>query len=103
VAEGVNPTTENLVVAIWQRLEPELPAGSRLVRLVLWETPRNYVEYTGAVMRRPGGDDLSGAVPGSGARDARAAGRGSGAAGLLKTPERVEKSLTWLTRGYGCP
>jgi 6-pyruvoyltetrahydropterin/6-carboxytetrahydropterin synthase len=45
--EGVNPTTENLVVAIWQRLAQALPAPVRLVRLVLWETPRNYVEYTG--------------------------------------------------------
>jgi 6-pyruvoyltetrahydropterin/6-carboxytetrahydropterin synthase len=44
---GVNPTTENLVVAMWQRIAGELPAGVRLVRLVLWETPRNYVEYTG--------------------------------------------------------
>ena len=42
---GVNPTTENLVVAIWKMLEGRLPA--RLVRLVLWETPRNYTEYTG--------------------------------------------------------
>lgn len=45
--DGVNPTTENLVVAIWQRLEPHLPARMRLSRLVLWETPRNYVEYEG--------------------------------------------------------
>ncbi len=45
--DGVNPTTENLVVAIWRRLVQEIPAPSRLVRLVLWETPRNYVEYTG--------------------------------------------------------
>lgn len=44
---GRNPTTENLVVAIWERLAPELPAGVDLVRLVLWETPRNYVEYGG--------------------------------------------------------
>lgn len=44
---GVNPTTENLVVAIWRRLARALPEGTRLVRLVLWETPRNYVEYTG--------------------------------------------------------
>ena len=44
--EGVIPSTENLVVAIWRRLEPEIPQG-KLVRLVLWETPRNYVEYTG--------------------------------------------------------
>ena len=43
----VNPTTENLVVGIWRRLEGEFPAGVRLVRLVLWETPRNYVEYGG--------------------------------------------------------
>jgi 6-pyruvoyltetrahydropterin/6-carboxytetrahydropterin synthase len=44
---GVNPTTENLVVAMWARLDGALPAGVRLVRLVLWETPRNYVEYSG--------------------------------------------------------
>ena len=45
--EGVNPTTEQLVVGIWGRLEGELPGNARLVKLVLWETPRNYVEYTG--------------------------------------------------------
>jgi 6-pyruvoyltetrahydropterin/6-carboxytetrahydropterin synthase len=45
--DGVNPTTENLVVAIWRRLEGGLESGVRLVRLVLWETPRNYVEYSG--------------------------------------------------------
>jgi 6-pyruvoyltetrahydropterin/6-carboxytetrahydropterin synthase len=44
---GQNPTTENLVVAIWERLADALPAGIELARLVLWETPRNYVEYTG--------------------------------------------------------
>ena len=44
--EGILPSTENLVVAIWNRLAPLVPSG-RLVRLVLWETPRNYVEYTG--------------------------------------------------------
>lgn len=44
---GVIPTTENLVVAIWERLEPRLPEEVELVRLVLWETPRNRVEYTG--------------------------------------------------------
>jgi 6-pyruvoyltetrahydropterin/6-carboxytetrahydropterin synthase len=44
---GVNPTTENLVVAMWERLRSELPSRVRLARLVLWETPRNYVEYTG--------------------------------------------------------
>jgi 6-pyruvoyltetrahydropterin/6-carboxytetrahydropterin synthase len=45
--EGLNPTTENLVVAIWDRLAGRLPADVGLVRLVLWETPRNYVEYSG--------------------------------------------------------
>ena len=43
---GVLPSTENLVVAIWNRLAPLVPRG-RLARLVLWETPRNYAEYTG--------------------------------------------------------
>jgi 6-pyruvoyltetrahydropterin/6-carboxytetrahydropterin synthase len=44
---GVNPTTENLAVAIWRRLEGGLAPGVRLDRIVLWETPRNYVEYRG--------------------------------------------------------
>jgi 6-pyruvoyltetrahydropterin/6-carboxytetrahydropterin synthase len=44
--EGIIPSTENVVVALWERIAPRIPAG-RLVRLVLWETPRNYVEYTG--------------------------------------------------------
>ena len=43
---GVNPTSENIVVAIWRELEPAVRPGT-LVRLVLWETPNNYVEYTG--------------------------------------------------------
>ena len=43
---GVIPSTENLVVSIWERLVDRIPNG-RLARLVLWETPRNYVEYTG--------------------------------------------------------
>lgn len=46
--DGVVPTTENLVVRIWDRLAGALPDGVRLRRLVLWETPRNYVEYTGS-------------------------------------------------------
>jgi len=45
--EGQNPTTENVVVAIWERLSPRLPEGVRLRRLVLHETPRNHVEYEG--------------------------------------------------------
>ena len=43
---GVIPTSENIVVGIWRELEPAIAPG-RLVRLVLWETPNNYVEYTG--------------------------------------------------------
>ena len=47
--DGVNPTTENLVVVIWRQIVEGLPADVRLTRLVLWETPRNYVEYTGEI------------------------------------------------------
>ncbi|HSH45563.1 MAG TPA: 6-carboxytetrahydropterin synthase [Longimicrobiales bacterium] len=45
--DGVNPTTEQLVVGIWDQLEGTIPGGAELKRLVLWETPRNYVEYSG--------------------------------------------------------
>ena len=43
----INPTTENFVVAIWNRLEGAMPEGVRLARIVLHETPRNSVEYSG--------------------------------------------------------
>ena len=45
--KGVNPTTENVVVAMWERIVDFLPEGVRLARLVLHETPRNSVEYSG--------------------------------------------------------
>ena len=44
---GVIPTTENLAVAIWHRLEGRL-GTVRLVSVRLWETERNMVEYDGA-------------------------------------------------------
>jgi 6-pyruvoyltetrahydropterin/6-carboxytetrahydropterin synthase len=42
---NLNPTTENLVMTIWNRLEGHMPG--RLTKLVLWETPRSCVEYSG--------------------------------------------------------
>lgn len=47
--DGIIPSTENVVVAIWHRIVDDLPDGVTLVRLVLQETPRNSVEYTGEV------------------------------------------------------
>ncbi len=44
--EGVIPSTENLVVALWERLASRIPRGT-LVRLLLRETPRNSAEYAG--------------------------------------------------------
>ena len=43
---GINPTTENIVVAIWRALEPVV-APARLARLRLKETENNWVEYDG--------------------------------------------------------
>jgi 6-pyruvoyltetrahydropterin/6-carboxytetrahydropterin synthase len=45
--EGVIPSTENVAVAIWQRLVDRLPGSVRLAKVLLQETPRNSVEYTG--------------------------------------------------------
>jgi 6-pyruvoyltetrahydropterin/6-carboxytetrahydropterin synthase len=45
--KGVLPSTENFVVAIWNRLADAMPEGVRLQRILLEETPRNFVEYTG--------------------------------------------------------
>ena len=41
--EGLIPTAENLAVAFWERIRPELPEGS-LRSLRLWETDKNWAE-----------------------------------------------------------
>ncbi len=43
---GINPTTENIVVEMWRVLAPVVQPG-QLIRLRLWETENNYVEYEG--------------------------------------------------------
>lgn len=43
---GTNPTSENIVVAIWEVLQPAVTPG-RLTNLRLWETENNYVDYQG--------------------------------------------------------
>ena len=44
--KNIIPSTENLVIAFWQRIEPLLKVG-RLHRVRLYETPRNFAEYLG--------------------------------------------------------
>jgi 6-pyruvoyltetrahydropterin/6-carboxytetrahydropterin synthase len=43
---GIIPSTENLVIAFWQQIEPHIKAG-KLHCVRLYETPRNYAEYFG--------------------------------------------------------
>ena len=40
-------STENLALAIWQQLQPQLPAHVKLHCIKLYETPRIYIEYFG--------------------------------------------------------
>ena len=40
------PSAENIAVFCWEQLAPRIPRG-RLLKLRLWETPRNYVDYEG--------------------------------------------------------
>ncbi|MCP4593755.1 MAG: 6-carboxytetrahydropterin synthase [bacterium] len=42
----LNPTVENITLAIWNMLEGAL-SGVRLHRVRVWETPKTYAEYTG--------------------------------------------------------
>ncbi|HEX7123973.1 MAG TPA: 6-carboxytetrahydropterin synthase [Gemmatimonadaceae bacterium] len=44
--QGIIPTTENIAIAFWRVLEPRI-APAKLVRLRLWESDNNYVEYAG--------------------------------------------------------
>ena len=43
---GIIPSTENLVIAFWNELEPLL-RPARLHSVKLYETPRNFAEYRG--------------------------------------------------------
>lgn len=47
-AEAI-PTTENIAIAAWRRLEPAVTAagGARLARVRVYETPEIFAEYRG--------------------------------------------------------
>jgi 6-pyruvoyltetrahydropterin/6-carboxytetrahydropterin synthase len=42
----VNPTAENIAVYIWNQLRPFIAASNQL-EVVLYETPRNFVTFSG--------------------------------------------------------
>ena len=44
--QGIIPSSENLVIAFWERIATRLPAGE-LYAVRLYETPRNYADYFG--------------------------------------------------------
>ena len=44
--KNLNPTAENIAVVIWNKLRPDIDASMDL-EVVLYETPRNFVTYTG--------------------------------------------------------
>jgi 6-pyruvoyltetrahydropterin/6-carboxytetrahydropterin synthase len=43
---NLNPTAENIAVVIWHLLRPEIDLKHELT-VVLYETPRNFVEFSG--------------------------------------------------------
>lgn len=45
--DGIIPSTENLAVAVWNRIADQLPDEVRLESIVIRETPNNSVEYRG--------------------------------------------------------
>lgn len=45
--QGKLCSIENLVIGIWNQLQPQLPVEIKLHALKLYETPRIYVEYFG--------------------------------------------------------
>jgi 6-pyruvoyltetrahydropterin/6-carboxytetrahydropterin synthase len=44
--ENLNPTAENIAVIIWNKLRPHIK-DDKDIEVVLYETPRNFVTYTG--------------------------------------------------------
>ena len=47
--KNANPTTENIAIAVWNRLEPAVNsgAGAKLTRVRVYETPEIFAEYRG--------------------------------------------------------
>jgi len=43
---GINPTSENLIITIWDQLKDKIPNG-KLYSVKLYETENNYFEYRG--------------------------------------------------------
>jgi 6-pyruvoyltetrahydropterin/6-carboxytetrahydropterin synthase len=48
---GDIPTSENILIHLWPRIEAGLPAGAELTRLRLHEDPGFYVDYFGGATR----------------------------------------------------
>jgi 6-pyruvoyltetrahydropterin/6-carboxytetrahydropterin synthase len=44
--KAANPTTENIAVAIWRRLQGKIP-GARLHRVRVYEMPDLFADYLG--------------------------------------------------------
>ncbi len=44
--KGLIPTSENIVIAIWNQLKDKIPSG-KLYSVKLYETENNYFEYRG--------------------------------------------------------
>lgn len=44
--QDLNPTAENIVVVIWNKIRKRIPAAHDL-EVVLYETPRNFVNFKG--------------------------------------------------------
>lgn len=44
--QDLNPTAENIVVVIWNKIRKRIVAGNDL-EVLLYETPRNFVTYKG--------------------------------------------------------
>ena len=52
--KNANPTTENIAIAAWKRLEPAInfgggasAGGAKLTRIRVYETPEIFAEYRG--------------------------------------------------------
>lgn len=44
--KNLNPTAENIAVVIWNKLRPHIAIENE-IEVVLYETPRNFVTYSG--------------------------------------------------------